>query len=56
MTHIYNTHTDMETKLFDVKPLKTNKVELCKEDMIDYKILSRGTSAVTDSEDRKSVV
>lgn len=39
-----------QNKLFDVKPLKTNKVELCKEDKIDYKILSRGTSAVTDSE------
>lgn len=40
----------MDNKLFDIKPLKHNKIELCKEDMIDYKILNRGTSAVTDSE------
>jgi len=26
------------------------KIELCKEDMIDYKILNRGTASVTDSE------
>jgi DNA repair protein RadC len=39
-----------QTKLFDLKPLKPNKVELCREDRIDYKILMKGTSSVTDSE------
>jgi DNA repair protein RadC len=40
----------METKLFDIKPLKAKNIQLCKEDQIDYKILNRGVSAVTDSE------
>jgi DNA repair protein RadC len=40
----------METKLFDIKPLTTNKVQWCKEDRPDYKISTLGRSALSDSE------
>lgn len=43
------THT-MENKLFDIKPLKTSKVQWCKEDRPDYKITMSGRRSLTDSE------
>lgn len=40
----------METKLFDIKPLTSSKIEWCKEDQTDYKIIAKGMSVLTDSE------